>query len=70
MYYKSSILVLSIRKEVIKMSLKKEIKKVSKLINKSGYIPIVSGDEILFIINKITGKEYRPKFNLKLGGEM
>jgi hypothetical protein len=52
------------------MSLKKEIKKVSKLINKSGYIPIVSGDEILFIINKITGKEYRPKFNLKLGGEM
>lgn len=50
------------------IEMKKEIKKVEKLINKKGYIPILSGNDILFIFNKETGKEYRPKYNLMLGG--
>lgn len=48
--------------------MKREIKKVKKLINKKGYIPVLSGNDILFIFNKETGKEYRPKYNLMLGG--
>lgn len=44
------------------MSLKKEIKKVEKLINKKGYIPFMAGYKILFIAN---GNEtYYPKNEL------
>ena len=62
MYYKNSILVLSIRKEEIKMSLKKEIKKVEKLINEKGYIPFMDGYKILFIARD--NKTYYPVNNL------
>jgi hypothetical protein len=48
--------------------MKREIKKVERLINKKGYIPVLSGNEIIFIINKITGKEYTPKYSLIVGG--
>ncbi len=48
--------------------MKREIKKVEKMVNKKGYIPVLSGNEILFVINKITGKEYTPKYNLMMGG--
>ena len=48
--------------------MKREIKKVERLLNKKGYIPVLSGNEILFVINKITGKEYTPKYNLMMGG--
>jgi hypothetical protein len=48
--------------------MKREIKKIEKLINKKGYIPVLSGNEIIFIINKITGEEYTPKYSLMIGG--
>lgn len=48
--------------------MKREIKKVEKLVNKKGYIPVLSGNEIIFVINKITGKEYTPKYSLIVGG--
>lgn len=48
--------------------MKREIKRVERLLNKKGYIPVLSGNEIIFIINKITGKEYRPKYSLMIGG--
>ena len=46
------------------------IKKVEKLVNKKGYIPVLSGNEIVFIYNKLTGKEYTPKYSLMIGGEL
>ena len=49
--------------------MKKEIKKVEKLVNKKGYIPVLSGNEIVFVYNKTTGKEYTPKYSLMMGGE-
>lgn len=49
--------------------MKREIKKIERLINKKSYIPVMSGNEILFVINKITGKEYTPKYSLMIGGE-
>ena len=48
--------------------MKREIKKVERLVNKKGYIPVLSGNEIIFIINKVTGKEYKPKYSLVMGG--
>ena len=48
--------------------MKREIKKVEKLLNKKDYIPVLSGNEIVFVINKITGKEYKPKYSLVMGG--
>ena len=48
--------------------MKMEIKKVERLINDKGYIPVLSGNEIIFVINKLTGKEYTPKYNLMIGG--
>ena len=42
--------------------MKKEIKKVEKLVNKKGYIPVLSGNEIVFIYNKIN--------SLMIGGEL
>lgn len=48
--------------------MKREIKKVEKLVNKKGYIPVLSGNEIVFVYNKITGKEYTPKYSLMIGG--
>jgi hypothetical protein len=56
------------KEKVIRM--KKEIKKVEKLVNKKGYIPVLNGNEIIFIYNKITGKEYTPKYSLMIGGEL
>lgn len=50
--------------------MKREIKKVEKLVNKKGYIPVLNGNEIVFVINKITGKEYTPKYSLVMGGEL
>ena len=50
--------------------MKREIKKVERLLNKKGYIPVTSGKELLFVINKITGKEYTPKYSLMIGGEL
>lgn len=49
--------------------MKKEIKKVERLLNEKGYIPVLSGNEIIFIINKVTGKEYTPKYSLVMGGD-
>lgn len=49
------------------MKAKLELKKVKKLV-KEGYIPVLSGNEIVFIYNKITGKEYTPKYSLMIGG--
>lgn len=49
--------------------MKKEIKKVERLLNEKGYIPVLSGNEIAFVYNKITGKEYTPKYSLMIGGE-
>jgi hypothetical protein len=46
------------------MSLKREIKKVSKLVNDKGYIPILEGDKILFVMNRLTGNTYYPKNEL------
>ena len=53
-----------------KKKMKREIKKVERLLNKKGYILVLSGNEIIFIINKITGKEYTPKYTLVIGGEL
>ena len=50
------------------MKAKLELKKVKKLVKKKGYIPVLSGNEIVFIYNKITGKEYTPKYSLMIGG--
>ena len=44
------------------MSLKKEIKKVEKLINEKGYIPFMDGCKILFITRD--NKTYYPVNNL------
>ena len=68
MYIDYVIIILSMRQGGQKM--KKEIKKVEKLVNKKGYIPVLSGNEIVFIYNKITGKEYTPKYSLMIGGEL
>lgn len=46
------------------MSLKREIKKVSKLINESGYIPVLDDNKIIMIVDKLTGKTYEPKNEL------
>ena len=50
--------------------MKKEIKKVEKLLNKKDCIPVLSGNEIVFVYNKITSKEYTPKYSLIIGGEL
>ena len=68
MYIHYVIIILSMRQGGQKM--KKEIKKVEKLVNKKGYIPVLSGNEIVFVYNKITGKEYTPKYSLMIGGEL
>ena len=49
--------------------MKKEIKKVEKLVNKKGYILLLSGNDIVFVYNKRNGKEYTSKYNLMVGGE-
>ena len=41
-----------------------EIKKVDKLINEKGYIPVTNGNKITLLINKWNGKTYRPKKDL------
>lgn len=50
------------------MSLKLEIKKVGRLINEKGYIPILNQNKITLLVNKITGKTYRPKKELYIKG--
>lgn len=67
MYILYGTIILSMRQGGQKM--KKEIKKVEKLVNKKGYIPVLSGNEIVFVYNKMTGKEYTPKYSLMIGGE-
>lgn len=47
------------------MKSKMELKKVKKLLRK-GYIPVTSGTELLFIINKISGKQYIPKVAMEM----
>ena len=42
--------------------MKREIEKISKLINEKGYIPITEGNRILLVVNK--RKQYRPKHSL------
>lgn len=42
--------------------MKREIEKVTKLINEKGYIPITEGNRILLVVNK--RKQYRPKHSL------
>lgn len=44
------------------MKLQMEIKKVEKLINEKGYIPITDGNRILLVVNK--RKQYKPKHSL------
>ena len=46
------------------MILQMEIKKVEKLINEKGYIPVTNGNKITLLINKMTGKTYKPKKEL------
>ena len=46
------------------MSLKWEIKKVSDLVNKKGYVPVLSDNKIIFVVNRENGKSYRPKNDL------
>lgn len=46
------------------MILQMEINKVDKLINEKGYIPVTNGRKITLLINKITGKTYKPKKDL------
>ena len=67
MYILYGTIILSMRQGGTIM--KKEIKKVEKLVNKKGYIPVLSGNEIIFVINKMTGKEYTPKYSLMIGGK-
>ena len=45
-----------------------EIKKVCRLINEEGYIPITHGKKITMLINKMTGKTYKPKKELYIKG--
>ena len=46
--------------------MKREIKKVEKLVNKKGYIPVTSGTELLFVINKLNGKQYIPRVAMEV----
>lgn len=46
------------------MKLQMEIKKVEKLINEKGYIPVTNGNKITLLINMVNGKTYRPKKEL------
>ena len=46
------------------MILHMEIKKVDKLINEKGYIPVTNGKKITLLINKWNGKTYKPKKDL------
>ena len=48
------------------MRIKKEIKKVSKLINEKGYIPFMDGSRIRFIMKD--EKIYYPVNNLMIKG--
>ena len=45
------------------MTIQMEIKKVEKLINEKGYIPVMSGNKITLLISR-TGRTYRPKKEL------
>lgn len=51
------------------MILKMEIKKVGRLINKKGYIPILNQNKITLLVDKISGKTYQPKKELYIKGE-
>lgn len=42
--------------------MKREIEKVTKLINEKGYIPITAGNKILLVVNN--RKQYKPKHSL------
>lgn len=42
-----------------------ELKKIKKLLRK-GYIPVTSGTELLFVINKLNGKQYIPKVAMEM----
>ncbi len=42
-----------------------ELKKVKKLLRK-GYIPVTSGTELLFVINKLNGKQYIPRVAMEV----
>ena len=49
------------------MILQMEIKKVERLINEKGYIPVLKGNKITLLINKVNGKTYKPKKELGIG---
>lgn len=49
------------------MILQMEIKKVERLINEKGYIPVLNGNKITLLINKVSGKTYKPKKELGIG---
>jgi hypothetical protein len=44
--------------------LKMEIKKVSDLINKKNYVPVLSDNKIIMVVNRENGKSYKPKNDL------
>ena len=46
------------------MMLKMEIKKVSDLINKKNYVPVLSDNKIIMVVNRKNGKSYKPKNDL------
>ena len=46
------------------MILKMEIKKVSDLINKKNYVPVLSDNKIIMVVNRTNGKSYKPKNDL------
>lgn len=46
------------------MMLKMEIKKVSDLINKKNYVPVLSDNKIIMVVNRENGKSYKPKNDL------
>ena len=45
-----------------------ELKKVDKLINEKGYIPVTEGRRITLLINRLSGKTYKPKKDLYIMG--
>lgn len=46
------------------MILKMEIKKVSDLINKKNYVPVLSDNKIILVVNRENGRTYKPKNDL------
>ena len=40
-----------------------ELRKFNKLVRKENIIPVTRGNELLYLLDTITGKEYYPEFS-------